>query len=72
MKCGRQITVKRLIFVGTEGMLFIYNKHVWWQVVMSNGIVSITLTLPGGSVTNVTYKGSDNLLLIQDKETDRG
>lgn len=39
---------------------------------MSNGIVSITLTSPGGSVTNVTYKGSDNLLLIQDKETDRG
>ena len=42
------------------------------QVEMSNGIVSITLTLPGGSITNITYQGSDNLLQTQDKETDRG
>ncbi|KAL1569705.1 rhamnogalacturonan endolyase [Salvia divinorum] len=42
------------------------------HVEMSNGIVSITLTVPGGSVTNITYQGSDNLLLTRDKETDRG
>ncbi|XP_042019051.1 rhamnogalacturonate lyase-like [Salvia splendens] len=42
------------------------------HVEMSNGIVSITLTSPGGSITNITYQGSDNLLQTQDKETDRG
>ncbi|KAL0379037.1 UNVERIFIED_CONTAM: hypothetical protein Sradi_3209200 [Sesamum radiatum] len=42
------------------------------HVVMSNGIVSITLTVPGGAITNVTYKGSDNLLDTQDREDDRG
>lgn len=42
------------------------------QVELSNGIISITLTLPGGSVTNITYQGSDNLLQTQDRETDRG
>ncbi|KAG8383634.1 hypothetical protein BUALT_Bualt04G0034400 [Buddleja alternifolia] len=42
------------------------------HVVMSNGIVSVTLTAPGGAVTNITYKGSDNLLETRDKEPDRG
>ncbi|KAL7143859.1 hypothetical protein ABFS83_08G220200 [Erythranthe nasuta] len=42
------------------------------HVVMSNGIVSIRLTVPGGAVTNITYNGSDNLLLPEDKEADRG
>ncbi|KAK6150315.1 hypothetical protein DH2020_015247 [Rehmannia glutinosa] len=41
-------------------------------VVMSNGIVSITLTVPGGAITNITYKGSDNLLEPKNKEGDRG
>ncbi|KAI3451278.1 hypothetical protein Pfo_007943 [Paulownia fortunei] len=42
------------------------------HVVMSNGIVSITLTVPGGAITNITYKGSDNLLQTKDIEDDRG
>ncbi|KAL0367889.1 UNVERIFIED_CONTAM: hypothetical protein Scaly_1007800 [Sesamum calycinum] len=43
------------------------------QVVMTNGIVSITLTVPGGAITCITYKGSDNLLDTQDRrEDDRG
>ncbi|KAL0449520.1 UNVERIFIED_CONTAM: hypothetical protein Slati_1508400 [Sesamum latifolium] len=43
------------------------------HVVMSNGIVSITLTVPGGAITSVTYNGSDNLLDTQDRrEDDRG
>ncbi|KAL7143855.1 hypothetical protein ABFS83_08G219800 [Erythranthe nasuta] len=42
------------------------------HVVISNGIVSIRLTVPGGSVTNITYNGSDNLLFPENKEADRG
>ncbi|KAL8047045.1 hypothetical protein ABFX02_08G212900 [Erythranthe guttata] len=42
------------------------------HVVISNGIVSIRLTVPGGSVTNITYKGSDNLLFPENNEADRG
>ncbi|KAI3451280.1 hypothetical protein Pfo_007945 [Paulownia fortunei] len=44
------------------------NQHV----VMSNGIVSLTLTVPDGLVTSITYKGSDNLLETQNKEDNRG
>ncbi|KAL0379042.1 UNVERIFIED_CONTAM: hypothetical protein Sradi_3209700 [Sesamum radiatum] len=39
---------------------------------MSNGIVNVTLTVPGGLVTSVTYKGSENLLQTQNKEDNRG
>lgn len=39
---------------------------------MSNGLVSITLTVPGGAVTNITYNGSANLLLPEANESDRG
>ncbi|KAL6560841.1 hypothetical protein OROHE_006018 [Orobanche hederae] len=38
------------------------------HVVMSNGIVNVTLTVPGGSITSISYKGSENLLQTQDKE----
>ncbi|KAL9160704.1 hypothetical protein ABFS82_08G218200 [Erythranthe guttata] len=44
------------------------DKHV----VISNGIVSMRLTVPGGSVTSITYNGSNNLLLPEYKEADRG
>lgn len=39
---------------------------------MSNGLVSITLTAPGGAISNISYKGSPNLLLPETHETDRG
>lgn len=39
---------------------------------MSNGIVKVTLTVPDGMVTSVTYKGSDNLLESRNKEDNRG
>ncbi|CAA2994721.1 probable rhamnogalacturonate lyase B [Olea europaea subsp. europaea] len=42
------------------------------QVVMNNGIVSITVTDPGGFVTDIRYKGSDNLLETQNEEDNRG
>ncbi|KAL0332828.1 UNVERIFIED_CONTAM: Copia protein [Sesamum calycinum] len=45
-----------------------HNQHV----VMSNGIVNVTLTVPGGLVTSITYKGSENLLQTQNKEDNRG
>ncbi|KAK6150317.1 hypothetical protein DH2020_015249 [Rehmannia glutinosa] len=41
------------------------------HVVMSNGIVNITLTVPGGAITSITYKGSENLLQTQNKEDER-
>ncbi|KAK4417176.1 hypothetical protein Salat_2543200 [Sesamum alatum] len=39
---------------------------------MTNGIVNVTLTVPGGLVTCITYKGSENLLQTQNKEDNRG
>lgn len=39
---------------------------------MNNGIVSITVTDPGGFVTDIRYKGSDNLLETQNEEDNRG
>ncbi|KAK4384695.1 hypothetical protein Sango_3034800 [Sesamum angolense] len=43
------------------------------HIVMHNGIVSITLTVPGGAVTNITYKESGNLLETKDaKDHNRG
>lgn len=42
------------------------------QVVLTNGLVNLTLTIPGGMVSGVTYKGSDNLLDTRNKEDNRG
>ncbi|XP_073147151.1 uncharacterized protein [Henckelia pumila] len=39
---------------------------------MYNGIVSLTLTAPGGVPTSVTYNGSDNLLETQNSDDNRG
>ncbi|KAK6125887.1 hypothetical protein DH2020_040375 [Rehmannia glutinosa] len=44
------------------------NQHV----VMTNGIVNVTLSVPDGMVTSITYNGSDNLLQTQNKEDNRG
>ncbi|OIT27777.1 PREDICTED: probable rhamnogalacturonate lyase B [Nicotiana attenuata] len=42
------------------------------QVTMSNGITNVTLSIPDGLVTNISYGGIDNLLATQNVENDRG
>ncbi|CAA0831221.1 Rhamnogalacturonate lyase family protein [Striga hermonthica] len=42
------------------------------HVVMNNGIISLTLTVPGGAITSITYKDSENLLQTEDKDEDNG
>lgn len=42
------------------------------QVIMDNGILQVTLSKPGGIITGIQYNGIDNLLEIQNKESDRG
>ncbi|XP_051126823.1 uncharacterized protein LOC127248504 [Andrographis paniculata] len=42
------------------------------HVVISNGIVNLTLTVPEGYVSSISYKGSDNLLSTQNHEDNRG
>ncbi|GAY55649.1 hypothetical protein CUMW_165830 [Citrus unshiu] len=38
------------------------------EVVMSNGLVQVTVSRPGGGVTGIKYKGIDNLLDYKNKE----
>lgn len=42
------------------------------KVVLTNGLVNLTLTVPDGMVSGVTYKGSDNLLDTRNAEDNRG
>ncbi|XP_057969014.1 rhamnogalacturonate lyase B-like [Malania oleifera] len=42
------------------------------QVVMDNGIVQVTLTVPEGFVVGIKYNGIDNLLETRNEEDDRG
>ncbi|CAI9111390.1 OLC1v1011609C1 [Oldenlandia corymbosa var. corymbosa] len=41
-------------------------------VSMDNGLVKITLSIPGGMITEISYKGIPNLLDITQKESQRG
>lgn len=43
-----------------------------FQVVMENGLVSVTLSVPGGMVTGIEYNGIANLLEEENKENNRG
>ncbi|PRQ20950.1 putative rhamnogalacturonate lyase [Rosa chinensis] len=42
------------------------------QVIMDNGILQVTLSKPGGIVTGIQYNGINNLLEVQNTETNRG
>ncbi|XP_012081709.1 probable rhamnogalacturonate lyase B isoform X2 [Jatropha curcas] len=42
------------------------------RVVIDNGIVRVTLSIPGGDVTGIKYKGIDNVLEIDNEEDNRG
>ncbi|KAJ8557424.1 hypothetical protein K7X08_003049 [Anisodus acutangulus] len=42
------------------------------QVTMSNGIANVTLSIPDGLVTSVSYGGIDNLLATQNVKNNRG
>jgi rhamnogalacturonan endolyase len=41
-------------------------------VVISNGILSITLANPGGYVLGISYSGMENVLEAGNKDDDRG
>ncbi|XP_024169233.2 probable rhamnogalacturonate lyase B isoform X1 [Rosa chinensis] len=42
------------------------------HVIMDNGILQVTLSKPGGIVTGIQYNGINNLLEVQNTETNRG
>ncbi|XP_031119541.1 probable rhamnogalacturonate lyase B isoform X1 [Ipomoea triloba] len=42
------------------------------RVVMDNGILQVTLSVPDGMVTGICYNGVNNLLEIANEETNRG
>ncbi|KAK3016083.1 hypothetical protein RJ639_005678, partial [Escallonia herrerae] len=48
--------------------LQIQDRHV----VIGNGILQVTLSNPGGIVTGIQYNGLDNVLEIQNEESNRG
>lgn len=41
-------------------------------VVVDNGIIRVTFSIPDGHITGVRYKGIDNVLEVLNKENDRG
>ncbi|KAG6382739.1 hypothetical protein SASPL_157553 [Salvia splendens] len=53
----------------SNGVLMVKNDQ---HVVLTNGLVNLTLSTPDGMVTSVTYKGSANLLDTKNKEDNRG
>lgn len=42
------------------------------RVVLDNGLVQVTFSNPGGDVVGIKYNGIDNLLEINNEETNRG
>ncbi|KAL2498990.1 Rhamnogalacturonate lyase family protein [Abeliophyllum distichum] len=66
---GRALEENFQGFLPANGVQLLQQKQ---QVVMNNGIVSLNLTNPGGLVTDIRYKGSDNLLETQNGEDNRG
>ena len=62
------MNLKILIFMHLL-ILFFFN-FLFGQVVMDNGVVSVTLSIPGGMITQISYKGIPNVL--DTKESRRG
>lgn len=48
-------------------MLFVYIK-----VVVDNGIVEVTFSIPEGMVTGIQYNGIENILEGDNKDDNRG
>ncbi|KAL3524991.1 hypothetical protein ACH5RR_013363 [Cinchona calisaya] len=46
--------------------------YFFLKVVMDNGFVNVTLSVPGGMVTGIEYNGIANLLEQENKESNRG
>lgn len=44
----------------------------FWQVVLGNGLVQLTISNPQGLLTGVKYGGMDNVLDIKSDEYNRG
>ncbi|XP_062116129.1 probable rhamnogalacturonate lyase B isoform X3 [Humulus lupulus] len=59
---------KRLTMSTPGVRLHFHGTHV----VMDNGILQVTLSVPDGIVTGIRYNGLDNLLEVLNKESNRG
>ncbi|XP_019439240.1 PREDICTED: probable rhamnogalacturonate lyase B isoform X2 [Lupinus angustifolius] len=42
------------------------------KLVVDNGIISVTLSIPEGYIIGISYNGIDNILEVENKEQDRG
>ncbi|KAH6760094.1 Rhamnogalacturonate lyase family protein [Perilla frutescens var. frutescens] len=60
---------------GVEVVMPSSGVHLFHQdqhVVLTNGLVNLTLSVPNGMVIGVTYKGGENLLNTRNEEDNRG
>ncbi|KAI3491198.1 hypothetical protein L1887_44444 [Cichorium endivia] len=66
---GSYVTRAQTSLIADTGVkLSFIQKHV----VMSNGIVQVSLQNPEGHITGIQYKGIDNLLEVRKNESSRG
>ncbi|XP_069153466.1 uncharacterized protein [Solanum lycopersicum] len=67
--CKKRIKKKLRSMTAPGVHLHLPDDH---HVVMDNGILQVTLSVPDGIVTGITYNGVDNLLEVLNDETNRG